>query len=97
MAVRRVCRGRGILTTVQCRAVCRNLRGMVPGSRTWCRVAVFTVTVTVLTLYPRRGFRLANSLRARASVRALLLAPWASGVAPGLIWTARAPATIVIE
>ena len=50
-----------------------------------------------LTLYPRRGFRLANSLRARASVRALILAPWASGVAPGLIWTARAPATIVIE
>jgi hypothetical protein len=50
-----------------------------------------------LTLFPRRGFRLANSPRARASVRAPLLAPWASGVAPGLIWTARAPATIVLE
>ena len=50
-----------------------------------------------LTLFPPRGFRLANSPRARASVWALLLAPWASGVAPRLIWTARAPATIVLE
>ena len=50
-----------------------------------------------LTLFPRRGFRRALSPRRVPSARPLRLAPWASGVAPGLIRTARARATIVQE
>ena len=50
-----------------------------------------------LTLCPRRGFRRALSPRRVPSARPLRLAPWASGVAPGLIRTARARATIVQE
>ena len=52
---------------------------------------------TTLTLFPRRGFRRALSPRRVPSARPLRLAPWASGVAPGLIRTARARATIVQE
>ena len=48
-----------------------------------------------LTLYPPRGFARALSPRRGPSVRPLRLAPWASGVAPRLIRTARARATIV--
>jgi hypothetical protein len=51
----------------------------------------------VLTLFPRRGFARALSPRRGPSVRPLRLAPWASGVAPRLIRTARARATIVLE
>ena len=51
----------------------------------------------LLTLFPRRGFRRALSPRRVPSARPLRLAPWASGVAPGLIRTARARATIVQE
>ena len=50
-----------------------------------------------LTLFPRRRFRRALSPRRVPSARPLRLAPWASGVAPGLIRTARARATIVQE
>ena len=53
--------------------------------------------VRFLTLYPHRGFRRALSPRRVPSARPLRLAPWASGVAPGLIRTARARATIVQE
>ena len=47
------CMGGGPLSTcvhpiVLERAVCRNLRGMAPGGWTWCCMAVFTVTVTVI-------------------------------------------------
>ena len=52
---------------------------------------------SLLTLFPRRGFRRALSPRRVPSARPLRLAPWASGVAPGLIRTARARATIVQE
>ena len=45
-----------------------------------------------LTLFPRRRFRRALSPRRVPSARPLRLAPWASGVAPGLIRTARARA-----
>ena len=37
-----------LCTIVLSRAVCLNLRGMAPGCWTWCRMAVLTVTVTVL-------------------------------------------------
>ena len=50
-----------------------------------------------LTLYPTRGVRRALSPRRVPSARPLRLAPRASGVAPGLIRTARARATIVQE
>ena len=50
-----------------------------------------------LTLFPPRRFRRALSPRRVPSARPLRLAPWASGVAPGLIRTARARATIVLE
>ena len=50
-----------------------------------------------LTLFPPRGFRRALSPRRVPSARPLRLAPWASGVAPGLIRTARARDTIVQE
>ena len=53
--------------------------------------------VSVLTLFPPRGFRRALSPRRVPSVRPLCLPPWASGVAPRLIRTARARATIVLK
>ena len=50
-----------------------------------------------LTPFPPRGFRRALSPRAPTSVRPLRLAPWASGVAPGLVRTARARCTWSLE
>jgi len=70
-----------------------------PGLRglfVWGRYAYGTfMQYVLLTLYPRRGFRRALSPRRGPSVRPLRLAPWASGVAPRLIRTARARATIL--
>ena len=63
----------------------------------WLTVYPLALLYRHLTLYPRRGFRRALSPRRVPSVQPLRLAPWASGVAPGLIRTARARATIVQE
>ena len=52
------------------------------------------VRATALTPFPRRGSRLGNRPRRVPSVRPLCLAPWASRPAPGLVRTARPPATI---
>ena len=64
---------------------------------TQCDVRRDFTFIYVLTLFPTRGFRRALSPRRVPSARPLHLAPWASGVAPGLTRTARARATIVQE
>ena len=69
------------------------------GPRKYVRYTAGPFTALTQTLFPRPGDFVARSVHPRRepSARPLRLAPWASGVAPGLIRTARARATIVQE
>ena len=86
-----------------CGCICRRVRGRGGRARgqtsreTWADPVPTISPHLELTLFPRRRFRRALSPRRVPSARPLRLAPWASGVAPGLIRTARARATIVQE